>query len=202
MICEKCNVAVHQSCYGHNLLAECPEGDWYCERCTALMEQEKIQNGLCDPKMFACVLCSDLKGIIVKTNIGWVHLTCVNWMPEIWFTDEKYKTCIEGNLTKERQQLICSYCKGRNKKKVGFCIQCDYKDCSTSFHVRCAMDQELIKSWDEMEDHMVGDKVWEAYIFCKKHLVLGVEALETYGVNGIRGQISDPKLQKKARIEK
>lgn len=64
------------------------------------------------------------------------------------------------------------------------------------------MDQELIKSWDEMEDHMVGDKVWEAYIFCKKHIVHGVEALSTYGVNGIRGQISDPKLQKKARIEK
>lgn len=37
VICDKCNAAVHQSCYGHNLLSHFPQGDWYCERCIALM---------------------------------------------------------------------------------------------------------------------------------------------------------------------
>ena len=36
VICEKCNVAVHQSCYGHGMLQQFPQGDWYCERCQEL----------------------------------------------------------------------------------------------------------------------------------------------------------------------
>ena len=174
VICEKCNVAVHQSCYGHGLLAKFPEGDWFCERCTQLKQEESKNQGYCNPKEYGCILCSDFKGIIVRTNIGWVHITCVNWMPEIWFNENSDKTIVEGNLTAERQKLTCSYCKGKNKRRIGFCIQCDYKDCHTSFHVRCAIQQDLIRSWDEMEDHMEDDKVWEAYIFCKKHKNQGV----------------------------
>ena len=202
VICEKCNVSVHQSCYGHGLLENFPQDAWYCERCIELMKQEQQNQGSCDPKQFMCLLCSDLKGIIVKTNIGWVHLTCVNWMPEIWFTDEALKNHISGEITKERTNLVCSYCKGKNKKKVGCCIQCDYKDCPTSFHVRCAIEQELIKSWDEMDDHMVDDKVWDAYIFCKKHNNEGVAALASFGREGISGMITDKKQQKQSRITK
>ena len=36
VICEKCNVAVHQSCYGHNLIGNFPQADWFCERCIEL----------------------------------------------------------------------------------------------------------------------------------------------------------------------
>lgn len=83
--------------------------------------------------------------------MGWVHLTCVNWMPEIWFKEDSENTIVEGNLSKDRTKLICSYCKGKNVRKFGCCIQCDYKNCPTSFHVRCAIDQNLIKPWDEMD---------------------------------------------------
>ena len=90
--------------------------------------------------MFKCVICPDLKGIIVKTNIGWVHLTCVNWMPEIWFKEGSENTIVEGHMSESRYKLTCKFCRGKNKKKLGACIQCDFKDCPSSFHVRCAID--------------------------------------------------------------
>ena len=33
VICELCNVAVHQTCYGGDLLHGVPMGAWFCERC-------------------------------------------------------------------------------------------------------------------------------------------------------------------------
>lgn len=46
-----------------------------------------------------CELCPNLKGVMTKTNIGWVHMTCVNWHPEIWF-DNKEKSEVGGCLNK------------------------------------------------------------------------------------------------------
>ena len=77
------------------------------------------QFSVVDPRDFACILCFDLKGVIVRTNIGWVHLTCVNWIPEIWFNLESGNTIVEGKLEQNRSKLPCSYCKGKHKKKVG-----------------------------------------------------------------------------------
>ena len=33
VICENCNVAVHQSCYGREIQIEVPVDEWYCCRC-------------------------------------------------------------------------------------------------------------------------------------------------------------------------
>lgn len=44
-----------------------------------------------------CIFCTDLKGVIVKTNKGWAHISCVNWLPDIWFADDD-KSIIEGKL--------------------------------------------------------------------------------------------------------
>ena len=100
------------------------------------------------PEQFKCKLCNDLQGAIVKTNLGWVHITCVNWTPDVWFTDEE-KTNVEGKINTARFNLSCSVCK---KQKQGSCIQCDYKDCSSSFHIRCAINKKLISDWTTMED--------------------------------------------------
>ena len=60
-----------------------------------------------------CILCNDLKGIIVHTNIGWVHLTCVNWMPDIWFDVDSDKTIVKGKLDADRKSLNCCFCKSK-----------------------------------------------------------------------------------------
>ena len=38
VICDLCNVAVHQSCYGNDIKDSVPAGNWYCKRCDYLMK--------------------------------------------------------------------------------------------------------------------------------------------------------------------
>ena len=36
VICDLCLCAVHQTCYGSELLKSVPKGDWFCARCRDL----------------------------------------------------------------------------------------------------------------------------------------------------------------------
>ncbi len=36
VMCDLCNAATHQSCYGGNLLNNIPIGTWFCDRCAIL----------------------------------------------------------------------------------------------------------------------------------------------------------------------
>ena len=79
----------------------------------------------------------------------WAHLTCVNWLKDVWFSDED-KTKIDGKINlPEHEALRCSICCLKN---AGACIQCDYKDCTRAFHVRCAIREKLIRDWESMDD--------------------------------------------------
>ncbi len=57
VICDICNVSVHQSCYGRELKSQVPEGDWHCNRCSNLTKY-KLES-------MRCKLCPDMKGAIV-----------------------------------------------------------------------------------------------------------------------------------------
>ena len=86
VLCDLCNMAVHQTCYAHDIHNSLPEGDWYCNRCKFLLSNQSNHAA-----MAVCYFCNDLKGAMMfdqKLGLGWVHYTCVNWIPEIWFEDE------------------------------------------------------------------------------------------------------------------
>jgi len=70
----------------------------------------------------------------------WAHLICINWTPEIEFTDEK-RDKIRGTLNLERFNLTCHKCLKRN---CGSVIQCDYQNCTYSCHVRCGVSIGMI----------------------------------------------------------
>ncbi|CAI2370078.1 unnamed protein product [Moneuplotes crassus] len=166
VICELCNVAVHQKCYGKDLKDSIPKDAWYCNRCKYLHEDNKM-----DPDDIKCYLCSDLKGCIVKSQEKWAHVTCVLWVPEISYKDFETKTEIIGNVSNERWLLKCSYCKSR-----GAALQCQQKFCSRNFHVRCAISSGVIVSWSKMiKDQKDANQGQESeklkyLIFCKRHL--------------------------------
>lgn len=84
-----------------------------------------------------CLLCPKIDGIlkqISKDAVGWAHVVCVNWISDIWF-DSDAKTTVNGKIMKKRFDLTCGLC----KKKEGSILQCDFKNCTKSFHVRCAI---------------------------------------------------------------
>ncbi|RMB96782.1 hypothetical protein DUI87_26848 [Hirundo rustica rustica] len=68
VFCDKCNVCVHQACYG---ILKVPIGSWLCRTC-ALGVQPK------------CLLCPKRGGALKPTRSGtkWVHVSCALWIPE------------------------------------------------------------------------------------------------------------------------
>ena len=55
VLCDLCNAATHQGCYGGDLLNAVPKGEWYCDRCQNLLNNTKVK---CDS--IKCFLCDDL----------------------------------------------------------------------------------------------------------------------------------------------
>ena len=86
-------------------------------------------------------------------------------------------------LQKSRFELRC----GRCQKKEGSCIQCDYKTCTSSFHVRCAIRANRIEMWDTMLDKIGNPENTETIpVFCAKHEGVGNLKFKIDGVKGIK----------------
>ena len=84
-------------------------------------------------------------------------------MPEISY-ENKNNDRIQGRINPNRKGLFCYICKDR--KKSGYLLQCDFQECTTSFHVRCAMKTELIKDWEKMEEYREKEDAADCFIFC------------------------------------
>ena len=174
-----CNAGVHQRCYGRELIKGIPNGDWFCDRCTNLKKNPHKH-----PSEYACDMCNDLKGIIVQyknktsSRVGWGHICCINWIPDIWFTDE-VQVDVEGTLDLERYNLTCYIC--RAKKHSGSSIQCDYKNCVQPFHIRCAFKKGLISDYETMLDQKEDQDSDECFVFCDKHQDIGKRDLKLGG---------------------
>jgi PHD-zinc-finger like domain/PHD-finger len=68
VLCDGCNMAAHQHCYGIEVLPIA----WLCARCV-----RRESNA-------TCVLCGGRYGGMKSTNDGqWVHVLCALWFPEI-----------------------------------------------------------------------------------------------------------------------
>ncbi|CAM5159930.1 unnamed protein product [Natator depressus] len=127
VFCDKCNVCVHQACYG---ILKVPLGNWLCRTC-ALGVQPK------------CLLCPKRGGALKPTRSGtkWVHVSCALWIPEVSIgCPEKMEPITKiSHIPASRWALSCSLC----KECTGTCIQCSMPACITAFHVTCAFDHNL-----------------------------------------------------------
>ncbi|RLW02871.1 hypothetical protein DV515_00006935 [Chloebia gouldiae] len=127
VFCDKCNVCVHQACYG---ILKVPIGSWLCRTC-ALGVQPK------------CLLCPKRGGALKPTRSGtkWVHVSCALWIPEVSIgCPEKMEPITKiSHIPASRWALSCSLC----KECTGTCIQCSMPACVTAFHVTCAFDHSL-----------------------------------------------------------
>ncbi|XP_076775011.1 protein Jade-3 isoform X2 [Arvicanthis niloticus] len=148
VFCDKCNVCVHQACYG---ILKIPEGSWLCRSCVLGIYPQ-------------CVLCPKKGGAMKTTRTGtkWAHVSCALWIPEVSIAcPERMEPVTKiSHIPPSRWALVCSLC----KLKTGACIQCSVKSCITAFHVTCAFEHGL-----EMKTILDdGDEV-KFKSFCLKH---------------------------------
>ncbi|CAI0546767.1 unnamed protein product [Linum tenue] len=122
IICIRCQIAVHQECYGARHVQDFTS--WVCKAC----ETPEIKR--------ECCLCPVKGGALKPTDVQtlWVHVTCAWFRPEVSFaSDEKMEPalgilCIPSNSFVK----ICVIC----KQIHGSCTQCC--KCSTYYHAMCA----------------------------------------------------------------
>ncbi|XP_069487161.1 protein Jade-1 isoform X2 [Ambystoma mexicanum] len=153
VFCDKCNICVHQACYG---ILKVPEGSWLCRTC-ALGVQPK------------CLLCPKKGGAMKPTRSGtkWVHVSCALWIPEVSIgSPEKMEPITKvSHIPSSRWALVCSLC----NEKTGASIQCSVKNCRTAFHVTCAFGHGLeMKTILTDSDEVKFKSYCESHSSCKK----------------------------------
>ncbi|KAG4150390.1 hypothetical protein ERO13_D04G002000v2 [Gossypium hirsutum] len=122
IICNRCQIAVHQECYGARNVRDFTS--WVCKACeTPEFTRE-------------CCLCPVKGGALKPTDIEtlWVHVTCAWFQPEVSFaSDEKMEPAL-GILSIPSDSFvkICVIC----KQIHGSCTKCC--KCSTYYHAMCA----------------------------------------------------------------
>ncbi|XP_068608569.1 protein Jade-1 isoform X2 [Brachionichthys hirsutus] len=152
VFCDKCNVCVHQACYG---IQKVPKGSWLCRTCAL---------GIL-PK---CQLCPKKGGAMKPTRSGtkWVHVSCALWVPEVSIGNPEKMEPITNvsQIPSNRWALVCCLC----KEKAGACIQCSAKSCRTAFHVTCGLHAGLVMNTILTDDDEVKFKS-----YCPQHCRLG-----------------------------
>lgn len=134
VLCDDCDLAVHQECYG---VPHIPEGPWLCRPCS-----EKNLTGFAGGFTAKCMLCPWPGGAMRKTtDHRWVHSLCAHLVPEtaITFTASDPHDLVDTcTLQSDRAKLRCVLCRGDPKVDLGYPAQCGSKACHVAFHPMCA----------------------------------------------------------------
>ena len=109
VLCDGCNMAAHQHCYG---ICELPVSTWLCIRCV-----RRESNAV-------CVLCGGRYGGMKPTAEGkWVHVLCALWFPEVSCKDAAMRDPIMGidKIHSDRWNKVCT---------IGILYQRVWSNCS------------------------------------------------------------------------
>ncbi|XP_042046336.1 histone-lysine N-methyltransferase ATX3-like isoform X1 [Salvia splendens] len=122
IICNRCQIAVHQECYGTGNSQDF--ASWVCRACeTPEVERE-------------CSLCPVKGGALKPTDVQnlWVHVTCAWFRPEVAFLNAEKMEPAVGifRIPPSAFTKVCVIC----KQIHGSCTQCC--KCATYFHATCA----------------------------------------------------------------
>ncbi|AEE80251.1 unnamed protein product [Arabidopsis thaliana] len=122
IICNRCQVAVHQECYGVSKSQDLTS--WVCRAC----ETPDIERDCClCPVKGGALKPSDVEGL-------WVHVTCAWFRPEVGFLNHENMEPAVGlfKIPANSFLKVCTIC----KQTHGSCVHCC--KCATHFHAMCA----------------------------------------------------------------
>ena len=90
LLCDGCDVAVHQACYGVPVI---PDGEWFCRPCEAAAGgvgasgAAAVARARAAPRV-QCIFCPCVGGAYKPTtDRRWAHSFCTMWVPEAQFVD-------------------------------------------------------------------------------------------------------------------
>ncbi|XP_063059996.1 protein Jade-1 isoform X2 [Engraulis encrasicolus] len=170
VFCDKCNICVHQACYG---ILKVPQGNWLCRTC-ALGVQPK------------CLLCPKRGGALKPTRSGtkWVHVSCALWIPEVSIgCPEKMEPITKvSHIPASRWALSCSLC----REHTGTCIQCSMPMCVVAFHVTCAFENGL-----EMHTILAENDEVRFKSYCLEHSYTTTTTVTTTTTTSVTSAIAD-----------
>eukprot|EP00258_Populus_trichocarpa_P011756 XP_002320864.3 histone-lysine N-methyltransferase ATX3 isoform X3 [Populus trichocarpa] len=151
MICNRCQIAVHQECYGVRNVQDF--ASWVCRACeTPDVEKE-------------CCLCPVKGGALKPSDIEtlWVHIICAWFRPEVGFLNHEKMEPATGILRIPSMSFMkrCVVC----KQTHGPCAQCC--KCATYFHATCASRAGYFLELNCTERN--GVQVTEKLIYCAVH---------------------------------
>lgn len=153
IICNRCQIAVHQECYGAKSVQDFTS--WVCRAC----ESPDVKR--------ECCLCPVQGGALKPTDVEtlWVHVTCAWFRPEVGFSNHEKMEPAVGILRIPSKSFLkcCVIC----KQIHGSCTQCC--KCATHFHAMCAS-----KAGYSMELHCSeknGTQKTKKLIYCAVHRV-------------------------------
>uniref|UniRef100_K3WLS9 PHD-type domain-containing protein n=1 Tax=Globisporangium ultimum (strain ATCC 200006 / CBS 805.95 / DAOM BR144) TaxID=431595 RepID=K3WLS9_GLOUD len=195
VFCDRCDLAVHQGCYG---IVKLPNNEFYCDRCSIEDDGE-------DPgSSVFCQLCSLRDGAFKRTVDGkWVHVVCALWCPKVWignlqnlsdislvaganqgrFLDPTTEVATRIGLSKGDTQKaedgyvvpaldqgsLCMHC----KVACGRTIRCIHSGCKSSFHPLCGWFEGLpmtIRIGERGYVYNGGGAGLHFEMFCSNHL--------------------------------
>jgi hypothetical protein len=95
IFCDRCDLAVHQKCYG---IVKVPSNDFYCDRCSA-------ETAGVDPaRSVYCQLCPYRDGAFKRTvDNKWIHVACALWCPGVWISNLNHLTGISLSSQTDRK---------------------------------------------------------------------------------------------------
>ncbi|PKI76681.1 hypothetical protein CRG98_002990, partial [Punica granatum] len=151
IICNRCQIAVHQECYGASNVQDFTS--WVCRACeTPDVKRE-------------CCLCPVQGGALKPSDVGnlWVHVTCAWFRPEVGFLNHEKMEPATGIFRIPPSSFLksCIIC----KQTHGSCMQCC--KCATYFHAVCAA-----RAGYSMELHCLekdGRQITKKMIYCAVH---------------------------------
>lgn len=159
IICNRCQIAVHQECYGARKIQDFTS--WVCRACE-----------IPDVKR-ECCLCPVEGGALKPTDIDtlWVHVTCAWFQPEVAFYDEERMEPAMGILRIASNSFVkkCVIC----KQIHGSCIQCC--KCATYYHAMCASRAGYCMELNCMEKN--GKQMIRKVSYCAIHRIPNPDAV-------------------------
>ncbi|RDX76501.1 Histone-lysine N-methyltransferase ATX3, partial [Mucuna pruriens] len=153
IICNRCQIAVHQECYGAKNVQDFTS--WVCRVCeTPDVERE-------------CCLCpvKGMSHLPTDVEMLWVHVTCAWFRPQVVFQNHEAMEPAMGILKIPPNSFVktCVIC----KQSHGSCITCC--KCATYFHVMCASRAGYTMELHSMEKN--GTQITKKLIYCAIHRV-------------------------------